>query len=73
MASKYTDKAKSKWNDHKPGQGKMRGQVSNLVHRNNDHKPSQGVRGQVSNLVHRNKSSDSSSDHVSVPLSQLKD
>lgn len=27
MASKYTDKAKSKWNDHKPGQGKMRGQV----------------------------------------------
>ncbi|CAG9993393.1 unnamed protein product [Clonostachys byssicola] len=54
MASKYTDKAKSKWNDHKPGQGKMRGQVSNLVH--------------------RNKSSDSSSnDHVSVPLSQLKD
>jgi hypothetical protein len=26
MASKYTDKAKSKWNDHKPSQG-VRGQV----------------------------------------------
>ncbi|VUC26456.1 unnamed protein product [Clonostachys rosea] len=73
--SKYTEKAKGKWNEHKPGQGKMRGQVVRTHSPLGLNTPLYGDIAKLSsNLVHRNKSSDSSSnDHVSVPLSHLKD
>ncbi|KAF4458971.1 gmp synthase [Fusarium albosuccineum] len=36
-------------------------------------KPGTTIKGQVNGLLHRNKSSDDRSDHVAVPISQLKD